>query len=285
MKGEQIMKQKLQFYFVSVFFLMSTVFVSGQVRITEAMSSAGGTGVAAIDWFEVTNLGATDVDITGWKVDDSSYAFATSLALSGVTAIPARKSVIFMETADPTTIIPTFKTFWGASLDAVSVGSYSGSGIGLSSSGDGLVLFQADGTEVTRVSFGAATTGKSFYWSYSSDGSVVATAVVSSLGTINGTISNQVTITSADVLGNTGSPGTAIVVPLSSGLNIPNYKNWSLTSNILNFSVLPTTQVEIFALTGSRVAIFDATTSIVLNLQKGIYILKANNTTAKISLK
>ena len=277
------MKQKLQFYFVSVFFLMSTAFVNGQVRITEAMSSSGTGGTG--DWFELTNLGATTVDITGWKVDDSSFAFATSLALNGVTSIPAGKSVIFTETAAPDTDIPALKTFWGTSVDNVSFGSYTGSGIGLSSAGDGVSIFKSDGTEVTRVSFGAATTGSSFYWSYSSDGSVVATAVISTLGTINGTVSNQVTITSTAVLGNVGSPGTAIIFPLSSNVNNPNYKNWSLVGNTLKFDILPTTKVEIYALTGSKVAVFEAAKEIELNLSKGIYMIKFNDKASKFMMK
>ncbi len=287
MKGEQIMKQKLQFYFVSVFFLMSTAFVNGQVRITEVMSSASGEAgtVGAIDWFEVTNLGATEVDITGWKVDDGSFAFATALALNGVIAIPAGKSVIFMETAAPATDVAAFKAFWGTSLDAVSVGSYSGSGISLSSNGDGVALFRTDGTEVTRVTFSAATSGSSFYWSYSATGSVISTAVVSTLGTINGTVSNQVTLTSANVIGNIGSPGTAIIFPLSSNVNNPNYKNWSLVGKTLKFDILPTTKVEIYALTGSKVAVFEAAKEIELNLSRGIYMLKFNDKASKFMKK
>jgi len=74
-------------------------------------------------------------------------------------------------------------------------------------------------------------------------------------------------------------------VKVTNSVNLPNYKNWSLTGKTLKFDVLPMTKVEILALTGSRVATFDAATSIELNLQKGIYILKANNTSAKITLK
>jgi len=262
---------------------MSTAFVNGQVRVTEVMSSAGGTSgtVGAIDWFEVTNLGATEVNITGWKVDDSSFGFATSLELNGVTAIPAGKSVLFMETAAPATDVAALKVFWGASLDAVSVGSYTGSGIGLSSSGDGVALFNASGTEITRVTFTAATAGKSFYWSYDINGNVVATAVVSAVGTIDGTVSNQVTLTSADVLGNIGSPGTAIIFPLPANISNPTNTNWSLVGNTLKFDVLPTTKIEIYALTGCKVAVFDAAKEIELNLSKGLYMLKVNNKVSK----
>ena len=57
-------------FFLAILF--SSIGIQSQVRITEVMSS-GGTS----DWFELTNFGTTAVDITGWKVDDSSFGLAT----------------------------------------------------------------------------------------------------------------------------------------------------------------------------------------------------------------
>jgi hypothetical protein len=264
--------------------LLSLSQLNAQVRITEAMSSSGTGGTA--DWFEITNLGSTTVDITGWKVDDSSFALATALALNGVTSIPAGKSVIFMESAAPTTEIPAFKTFWGSSMDNVAVGSYTGSAIGLSSSADGIILFDNTGAEITRLSFLIATGGSSFYWSYNASGVMVSAerGVVSTVGTINGTITNQVTLTSANVLGNIGSPGTAVVYPLGAGVNNPYYKNWFISGNKLKFDVMPTTDIEIFALTGSKLAVYDAVKEIELKLNKGIYMLRVDNKAYKFMI-
>ena len=180
------------------------------LRITEAMSSSGTGGT--VDWFEITNYGLTMVALAGWTVDDSSYAFANSVALSGVASIAAGESVLFLESAGGAAI-ESFRTFWG-DLGSVQIGYYSGSGLGLSASGDGLVLFDSTGTEETpRVSFGAATAGSSFYYAYAANGdpetSPNAAAVISTLGTLYG----QVTYTSADALGNVGSPGTATAIP------------------------------------------------------------------------
>jgi hypothetical protein len=189
------------------------------LRITEAMSSSGGGGTA--DWWEVTNFGGSAVDITGWKFDDSSFAFANSVTLNGVTNIGAGESVVFIETAAPLTDIPNFRTFWGGSANVAAIGSYSGSGVSLSSAGDGIVLFDSVGTEVTpRVSFGAATTGSSFYYQYDAIGDPTTSpntnAVLSAVGTLNG----QVTYLSTSIAPqNTGSPGTAInAVPEPSSL-------------------------------------------------------------------
>lgn len=176
------------------------------LRITEAMSSSGTGGTA--DWFELTNYGVTMASITGWKVDDSSFSFAVAIALNGVTSIAPGESVLFLEGAGGTAI-DDFRAFWGG-IGTIQIGSYTGSGIGLSASGDGLVLFDAGGAEATpRVTFGTATTGASFYYAYDSAGNPATSpnsaAVVSSVGLLDG----QTTFASANALGNVGSPGTA----------------------------------------------------------------------------
>ena len=180
------------------------------VRITELMSSSGTGGTA--DWFELTNYGLTTASLVGWTMDDSSFTFANSVALNGVTSLAAGESAIFMESAGGVDIA-AFRTFWGG-IDDLQIGYYSGSGVGLSSTSDGLVLFDSTGTEETpRVTFGAATTGSSFYYAYDAAGnpdtSPNAAAVVSTVGTLYG----QVAYVSDDALGNVGSPGTAVAVP------------------------------------------------------------------------
>lgn len=180
------------------------------LRITEAMPSSGTGGT--VDWFEITNYGLTLVSLAGWTVDDSSFTFANSVALNGVTSLAAGESAVFLESAAGAAI-ESFRAFWG-DLESVQIGYYSGSGVGLSASGDGLVLFDSSGTEQTpRVQFEAATAGSSYYYAYDSNGdpetSPNAAAVISAVGTLHG----QVTYTSADALGNVGSPGTATAIP------------------------------------------------------------------------
>jgi hypothetical protein len=186
------------------------------LRITEVMSSSGvgGTG----DWWEATNYGSSAVDITGWKVDDSSFTFGLSVALNGITSINAGESVAFLETntldsGTVATLISSFRTFWGGSGTSAQIGYYAGSGIGFSSNGDGVVMFSGTGAETTpRVMFGAATTGSSFYYGYDAAGDPTTSpntnAIVSTVGTLDG----QLTFASATTLPqNIGSPGTAVV--------------------------------------------------------------------------
>lgn len=182
------------------------------LRITEVMSQSGTTPTFTADWWEVTNFGASAVDLTGWKMDDNTFAIGTAVALNGVTSIGAGESVVFIETNAPLTVIPDFRSFWGGSAATAAIGSYTGSGVGLSSNGDGIVLFNSGSAEATpRVTFGTATLGSSFFYQYASNGdpttSPNTSAVVSTVGTVTG----QVTYLSAtSVTQNIGSPGTAI---------------------------------------------------------------------------
>ncbi len=180
------------------------------IVITEVMSSSGTNGTP--DWFEVTNDGSSAVSLTGWKMDDGSFNIAAAVALTGITSIGAGESVIFLESAAGAGVA-SFRTFWGG-LTNVQVGYYSGSGIGFSSGGDGVCLFNNLSVNVNQVSFGAATTGSSFFWGWDAQGSIDPnySAVVSTVGTI-GTQVGFLSSLSADPLPNVGSLGTAIAVP------------------------------------------------------------------------
>jgi uncharacterized protein YjiK len=133
-----------------------------EVTITE-VDPTGSSAAYATDWFELTNAGSTAVDVTGWKMDDNSNAFGNAVALEGVSTVEPGESVLFIETEEAAKV-GVFETAWfGApSVPGLKVGTYHGSGVGLSSGGDAVNLFEADGTKVTGVTFGAATSGVSF---------------------------------------------------------------------------------------------------------------------------
>lgn len=193
---------------------------SASLRITEVQSNSGVGGTP--DWFEVTNYGSSLVTMTGYKMDDNSFTIANAVELFGVTGLAPMESAVFLESAAGADIA-AFRTYWGNATLPVQIGFYSGSGVGFSSTGDAVVVYDAAGNEVTpRTSFGNATGngGATFYWSYNPAGDFVlgtqSNGAVSTVGTIpgeNGGIS-QVTYLSATTLPqNTGSPGTAAVVP------------------------------------------------------------------------
>jgi uncharacterized protein YjiK len=142
----------------------------GSVVISETAPWSSGNSPVAADWFEATNLGGTPVDITGWRMDDNSYSYGSSVALRGVTSIGPGRSVIFIEAGtspgslDVALVKAYSQAWWGSDTPpaGVSIGTYGGSGVGLSTGGDAVNLFNGLGSRVTGVSFGASPSTSPF---------------------------------------------------------------------------------------------------------------------------
>lgn len=138
------------------------------IVITEVHPSGSGNGTYAADYFEITNTGPASVDLTGWKMDDSSSAFGTSVALRLVGNLGVGQSAIFIETNasgdNDAARVQAFKDAWfGSSVPSgFLIGTYGGSGVGLSTSGDGVSVFNAGGTMVASVTFGVASATATF---------------------------------------------------------------------------------------------------------------------------
>lgn len=128
--------------------------------ISEIAPWSSGNSPIVVDWFEVSNNGTVAVDITGWKIDGSSASFALGATLNGITSIAPGESVIFLETADLPGKSAAFLSNWfGANAPAgLQIGSYTVGGIGLSTSGDAVNLFNASGVLQANVTFGASPT-------------------------------------------------------------------------------------------------------------------------------
>ncbi len=183
------------------------------IFVTEVAPWSSGNSLVAADWFELTNTGTSAVNIAGWRVDDSSNLFSSALLLNGISTIAAGESVIFIEGATPN---PTFLTNWfGANPPAnLKIGNYSGAGIGLSTAGDAVNIFNADGVPQASVTFGASL-GASPFTTFDNAALVqnAAIATPSAVG-INGAFSvvNNLSVTEI------GSPGRianqVVVTPL-----------------------------------------------------------------------
>ncbi|MFZ4640570.1 MAG: ExeM/NucH family extracellular endonuclease, partial [Nodosilinea sp.] len=132
--------------------------------ISEVAPWSSGSSAVAADWFEVTNVSANAINITGWKMDDNSNSFAASVALNGITSIAAGESVIFIETANLVTTRTAFLNTWfgGNQTGGLQIGSYSGSGVGLGSGGDAVNLYDGSGNLKANVTFGSSPTVSPF---------------------------------------------------------------------------------------------------------------------------
>ena len=180
------------------------------IIVSEVAPWASGNAPYGADWFELTNTTAGSISISGWRMDDNSNSFASSVALNGVSSLASGQSAIFVEGTAATAA--AFSTAWfGASPPSgLAVGWYSGSGVGLSTGGDAVNVFDASGARQTGIAFGvspAASPFKSFDNAAGAGSTTLPLPVVSLLSEagVNGAfVSPSQTPTLTEV----GSPGT-----------------------------------------------------------------------------
>jgi VCBS repeat-containing protein len=203
------------------------------VYVSEVAPWSSGNSPVGADWFEVTNGGSAALNITGWRFDDNSNSNANSVALNGVTSIAAGESVIFLEASPAnaaTTIAAFINTWFGGTAPAgLQLGTYSGSGVGLSTGGDAVNLFDSTGTVRANVSFGNSPAGPYSTFNNAAGLNNAAISTLSSVGT-NGAF---VAANDANEIGSPGSVGRLIiseVAPWSSG-NSPVGADWFEVTN------------------------------------------------------
>jgi hypothetical protein len=178
------------------------------VIVSEVAPWGSGTSSYGSDWWELTNVSAAPVDITGWKIDDNSNSFALAVPLSGVTMIAAGQSVIFIELTGTETASGTeaaFENAWFGSAipTGFTIGTYTGTGVGLSATSDAVNVFDSGGNLMAGVAFGASTTNVSFDNAAgitntgSTDGTISTLSVIGTNGAFKGSDNLE-----------TGSPGT-----------------------------------------------------------------------------
>lgn len=110
---------------------------NANVRITEYMySGAGG------EFIEITNLGNSAVDLTGWSFDDDSR-LPGSFLLSGV--LGSGESLVLTEDA-----ADTFRTAWGLGAGVQVLGNVTNN-LGRA---DEINIFDANGLLVDRLTYG-----------------------------------------------------------------------------------------------------------------------------------
>jgi len=149
---------------------------SAQLAITEVMTRAAvkfGTNdvLSGPDYWELSNFGTNDMDLTGYGFSDSDSGAigADPYPFLNLT-IKAGESIVFFESFANTIPAQSFRAWWGL-RPSVRVIPYTNSGYGFSSDafGDGVRLWGPsavndanDEDVVDSVDFGAATRGQSF---------------------------------------------------------------------------------------------------------------------------
>jgi len=161
------------------------------LAITEVSPWSSGNSLYKADWFEVTNTGSTTVDLSGIRMDDDSNAFGNSVVLQGVDSLAPGRSAVFIEAVDNESatnnqLTTLFKTSWfGANVPAgLQIGTYSGAGVGLSTGGDAVNLFDRFGRLITGVKVPASTTYFTFTNGSGAGASSFPTPTVSTLSAL-----------------------------------------------------------------------------------------------------
>lgn len=139
--------------------LFLSTLTQGQLIITELMSSSSHVSTSNNgDWFEVTNTGASSVNMNG-------LGFADSLTLTDRSFFPnyslaAGASLIVLREASAT----AFRQTWQipATLRIFVRTEFTPDISGLSSAGETLYLFDQSGSVTDQFEFGQATSGRSF---------------------------------------------------------------------------------------------------------------------------
>ena len=198
------MKKSLKMIAISIL-SMATINAYAAVAITEVApwGSSATTTPYATDWFELTNFGTSAINITGWKMDDNSNSFASSIALTGITSIAAGESVIFTE--NPATI-SFLNTWFGSNVPTgLQIGNYTGAGVGLSATADAVNIYNNLGALQANVTFGAADAVAPFQTFDNAAGlNNVAIATLSTVGTNSAFAAvNPLNISTVQI----GSPG------------------------------------------------------------------------------
>lgn len=236
---------------------------TAQLAITETYSSASTNntltpGNQGPDFWELTNFGTNTVDLTGYSFNDADATLggdANSTVFSGVTIGPG-ESIIFAQSGTPTIATrDDFVLWWGAQHLPANLQVIYYSGNGQSSTGDSIVLWDANATSdadyLDRADFGEATRGRTFIYDTNGVHGVLSTNGVrgafvaatsddeGSPGTNSGPVALTITQQPTPATFTTPASFSATFIVAAKGLPHPHYQ-WRLNGVPLDGRTQPT---------------------------------------------
>jgi len=210
------MKKSLSLMALAMLSALTTQ-ANAEIRITEVAPWASTISNApyATDWFELTNIGSSAVDITGWQMDDSSNGTA-KVNLTGITSIQAGESVIFTENAATASFLSTW--FGSNAPVGLQIGNYTGNGVGLSTGSDAVNIFDASGVLQANVVWGSVDREAPFQTFDNAEGLNYATISLLSVVGTNGAFVAFNNVNEIGSPGQIGEPATPSAVPVPAAL-------------------------------------------------------------------
>lgn len=177
--------------------------VYADLVITEVMSSSDHTDVTVDgDWWELTNTGATSVNLSNYSWDDSSNT--PDLQVFGSLSIGAGESIIMLN-VNSILNVAAFRTTWSipASTPILFESDFGGFPGFSGANGDTIYLYDAADAIVDSWTFGPASDGQSFA-RFNDESAVPGGVSVSGLYSAT---------SSSESPADQGSPGSASVLP------------------------------------------------------------------------
>ncbi len=143
-------------FLVAVCFVLTSATMSrGDILITELHPTGSSNSTYQEDWFELTNMGASAVDITGWSWDDDSDGASSTFAFSGITSIASGESVVFIKGTASTSGVAFIDDWFGGNAPAgFQLGFHDGPGLS-GSNGDAVNIFDSTNALVARLEYPA----------------------------------------------------------------------------------------------------------------------------------
>jgi hypothetical protein len=250
--------------------------------ISEIMPNAGSNLPAAIngDWFEVRNDGSSSVDLNGFSWDDESANAGTHTIGTSI-SIPAGEAAVFLDAA--TADVSDWIAQWGLTannLNVLNLDNQFNGFSGLSSNGDAVFLYDAEGRLISAAAYDGAAVSNGVSLEFDMNGLYLGNAASGSNGAY----------TSVD--GDIGSPGDmnpdfSLNDLLNSELSI--YPNPASTYFTISTSTNTEKTVELRNVNGQLVSTSTSTDlEITINTESmaaGVYMLNINTADYSVTRK
>ena len=188
-----------------------TVTPKPKLVVTEVQASEAIPVGEHRDWWELTNLDDHTINLRGYRFDDGSATITSAFTFTNDILIKPGESVVFVQEINSANFAVTpdvFRAWWGTNqLEGVQIVPYPDIGLGLSSGGDAINLWNptatANSDTIASVTFSASPNPAGRTFVYDPDAPIAGILNVLATEGVNGAFV-------AEQSGDIGSPGRVV---------------------------------------------------------------------------